>query len=119
MTSATAAARIDARIVPGPTRTAFALMLDVRPVERVPAAEIARDVVDAFKRERGAAPAGTKVLLVTIVGNLSATTFATEWAALHRVDPELRSCVAGMSVAEVSQAAPSGQILDRAALLVK
>lgn len=109
-----AAARIEARLVPGPTRTAHALMLEVRPESKASALDVAREVGEALKSARSRA--AVRVLAVTIVGALAPSVFAQEWQHLVRDDAALREAMSGIGVADVNQAAPSGQVLDRASL---
>lgn len=113
------AAHIEARLVPGPTRTAHVLMLEVRPAARAAAPAVVREVVEALKRERAKASLPVRVLVVTILGALAASAFAHEWQAIARGDAALREALGGIGMADVNQAAPSGQVLDRATLIAR
>jgi hypothetical protein len=116
MSASAAATHVEASVVPTPTRTAHALMLKVRVDDSSNAADAVQDVADAFKREHAKSGVGIRVLVVTLVGAMGATAFATGWRALERNDQALGRLSGTLAMAEVMCGAPSGQVLERASL---
>ncbi len=75
------------------------------------------DVAERLKRQRAASPRDTSFLLVTIVGEMTATEFANLWLKLVARDQVLGSMMAQMRKAEVLRGTVAGQTLETVSLL--
>jgi hypothetical protein len=74
-------------------------------------------VAEQFKLHRTLAPPDTSILLVTVVGGLTAQRFAAQWLEIEKCDGIVRAYMSLMSMADVIQATKSGQQLSSASLL--
>lgn len=74
-------------------------------------------VAEQFKLHRTASPPNTSMLLVTIVGGLSAERFATKWQEVVNRDKIVRTYMSLMQVADVIQGTKAGKQLSKASLL--
>jgi len=74
------------------------------------------EIGEQFKLQRTLAPPDTSMLMVSIIGPLSAGRFAEYWRALTQRDDVIRAYMTLMTVAEVIQGTPSGQQLSKASL---
>jgi hypothetical protein len=99
----------------GPT---VAMMIAVDIGDPKTAESFVASVAERFKVERMLAPPETSMLLVTLVGELSANTFAARFRDIQAEDPALAALLAMMRVADVMQAGPSGQPIGKASLLL-
>lgn len=74
-------------------------------------------VIGTFKSQRMLSPPDTSGLLVTIIGPLRAEAFATQWRAAALVDQPLALFMGQMTIADVIQGTPSGEVLSQASLI--
>jgi hypothetical protein len=109
----------DFQVVPldGPDGPSVAMMISLDVGNPGTAQDFVADVADRFKLERMMAPPDTSVMLVTIIGDLSASEFSDHWLALQRSDPMLETFMHKMDLADVVQGTSDGQELSRASLL--
>ena len=103
--------------VNGPQGAAHALMIAVNIDNPETADEFVTEVTERFKVERMLSLPDTKMLLITLMGELTAPRFAERWAEIRRQDPIVQHFMSLMVAADVIQATPSGQPLSRASLL--
>ena len=103
--------------VNGPQGPAHALMIAVNINDAVTAEAFVADVAEKFKMERMISLPDTKMLLITLIGGLSAPRFAERWHEISQQDPIVRHFMSLMVVADVIQATASGQQLSRASLI--
>jgi len=101
----------------GPQGPSHALMIAVNINDPVTAEAFVTDVAEKFKMERMISLPDTKMLLITLIGGLSASRFAECWHEIGQQDPIVRHFMSLMSVADVIQATASGQQLSRASLI--
>jgi hypothetical protein len=101
----------------GPKGPANAMMIAVNLNDPTSAEEFVQQVAEQFKVHRMLAPPDTSMLLITIVGEMSADLFARRWNEIGQRDEALRAFMAKMAVADVVQGTKSGQQLSKASLL--
>jgi hypothetical protein len=75
------------------------------------------DVVTCFKRERMTGPPDARFMLITLVGDVSATDFANAWHASIAHDAPARALLGTMHQADVMQGDSEGRIFGQASLL--
>jgi hypothetical protein len=75
------------------------------------------DVVSRFKRERMAGPPDARFLLITLVGDVSASEFAQAWQAATANDAPARALMGMFHRADVMQGNALGHVLGQASLL--
>jgi hypothetical protein len=75
------------------------------------------DVVSRFKRELMAGPPDTRFLLITLIGEVSATHFVHAWHAVTANDAPARALIGMMHRADVMQGTPEGGVLGQASLI--
>lgn len=97
---------------PGP---AMMIALDVDDLTTTDA--FVREVAERFKLERKLARPGTAMLLISILGPLSAPAFAAAWAKLVASDEILRGYMELMVVADAMQGTKAGRLVSQASLL--
>jgi hypothetical protein len=110
---------VEIKTVPldGPEGPTVAMMLAVDIGDPKTAPAFVATIVKQFKLQRMLAPPQTSMLLVTLVGDLSADAFVEHWAAIEKRDAILHAFMTKMVVAEVVQGTPSGQQLSQASLV--
>ncbi len=101
----------------GPQGPTSAMMIALNIDDPADVEGFVSEVGQQFKLHRTIAPPDTSMLLVSIVGGLSADQFAAGWQALIQNDDIVRAYMTLMSVADVIQGTKSGQQLSKASLL--
>lgn len=96
---------------------AVAMMIALAIGDAAAADEFVMVVAERFKLERMSAPPNTSMLLLTIIGEMSAESFAARWKQVVEADPVIGAFMAKMVVAEVVQGTNEGQQLSLASLL--
>jgi hypothetical protein len=76
------------------------------------------DVITRFKMERMAAPADTRFMLITLVGDVPAAEFAGAWQASIASDAPARVLLGMMEQADVMQGDTQGRMISGASLLM-
>ena len=104
-------------VTDGPEGATTAMMIAVNIDEPASAEAFVSHVMDQFKLHRTMAPPSTSMLLITMVGGMSAEQFAARWRELAKRDDAARSCMSLMRVADVVQGTRKGQQLSKASLL--
>lgn len=99
----------------GPTSV---LMIAVNINDNATAEAFVSKVAEKFKIHRTLAPPNTTILLVTIIGDLTAQVFARRWREIARRDDIIRAYLSLMRSAEVVQGTKSGEELSRDTLLL-
>ena len=110
-------AKIETVNVDGPNGPMTAIMISLNAYDPFNASAFIQEVISAFKSQRMMSAPNTSGLLVTIMGPLSAETFAQQWRAVARADQPLAFFMSQMTVADVIQGTPSGQVLSKASLV--
>jgi hypothetical protein len=100
-----------------PKGPANAIMIAVNIDDPATAEEFVQQVAKQFKLHRMLAPPDTSMLLITLVGGLSADRFAGRWNEIAQRDEVVRAFMAQMAVADVIQGTKTGQQLSKASLL--
>jgi hypothetical protein len=100
-----------------PNRFANAMMIAVNIVDPATAEEFVQHVAEQFKLHRMLAPPDTSMLLISLIGDMSAERFAKRWNEIEQGDEIVRAFLALMTVAEVVQGTKTGQELSKASLL--
>ncbi len=90
----------------------MALDMDELPTART----FVHQVLEKFKMQWMIGPPGTTHLLVTVVGEVSATQFAEYWQEKTLADSVLTTIMSLMKVAEVLRGSATGEILERVTL---
>ena len=104
-------------VTDGPEGATTAMMIAVNIDEPASAEAFVSRVMDQFKLHRKMAPPSTSMLLITMIGGMSAEKFATRWQELAKRDDAARSCMSLMRVADVVQGTGSGRQISKASLL--
>ena len=112
-----AVAQIKTVHVDGPQGPTPTMMMAVNIDDATTGEAFVSQVAEQFKLHRTMAPPNTSMLLVTLVGDLSADRFATRWQEVVQRDDVVRAYMSLMRVAEVVQGTKSGQQLSKASLL--
>ena len=112
-----AIAQIKTVEVDGPDGPAVAMMIAVNIGDAAAAVDFVAEVAEQFKLHRMLAPPQTSLLLVTVIGGLTAPAFAKRWSEIEAADPILRAFMARMDIADVVQGTAAGQQLSSASLL--
>ncbi len=94
-----------------------ALTLSVDVNDAATASAFVFDVVEAFKVNRMIAPPTTNRLLITVIGEQTATQFANEWHLAAAKDPIVGAFMSKMAVAEVVQGTAQGAVRSQSSLL--
>jgi hypothetical protein len=100
----------------GPQGPTTAMMIALNVDDAASAEAFVGDVGQQFKVHRTVAPPNTSMLLISIVGPLSAAAFAKHWAALVQRDDIVRAYMKLMVVADAVQGTKTGQQLSQASL---
>ena len=100
-----------------PKGLANAIMMAANIDDPATAEEFDQQVAEQFKVHRMLAPPDTSMLLITLVGGLSADRFAQRWKEIEQHDEVVRAFMAQMTVADVMQGSKTGQQLSKATLL--
>lgn len=103
--------------VQGADGPAFAMMIALDIGDAVIADSFVAVVAERFKLDRMLAPPDTSVLFFSIIGEMSAETFAKQWKEIEEADPVIKTFMERMQVAEVVQGTRGGQQLSSASLL--
>jgi len=103
--------------VQGPNGSTSAMMIAVDIDDPAAADSFVTEVAEQFKLHRMTAPPETSMMLITILGGLTASQFATLWEAIEASDPVLRAFMSLMNVADVIQGTASGEVLERVSLV--
>lgn len=74
------------------------------------------EVVTRFKAERMAGPPDTRFMLITLVGEVSASDFAQAWQAAITHDVPARALLGTMHQADVMQRDMQGRVIGQASL---
>jgi hypothetical protein len=101
----------------GPKGPTIAMMMAVDIGDAANGEVFVSEVAEQFKLHRTIVPPNTSMLLVTLVGDLSADRFASHWRDVVRQDGVVRAYMSLMQVADVIQGTKSGQQLSKASLL--
>ncbi len=101
----------------GPTGPATAIMIAVKIGDAASGEAFVSEIAERFKLYRTAAPPNTSMLLVSLVGALSADRFAARWRDVEKQDGVVWAYMSLMQVADVVQGAELGQELSKASLL--
>ncbi len=101
----------------GPKGPTNAMMMAINIDAPDAASELVGLVADRFKLERGTYPPDTSMLLISIVGDLTATAFAERWKEITAQDEIVRAFMSRMVVADAVQGDKSGMQLSEASLL--
>jgi hypothetical protein len=101
----------------GPNGPTTAMMVALNIGDPAAADAFVSEVAEQFKIQRTLAPPNTSMLLVTIIGDLSASQFANRWQQLAQTDGIVRGYMSLMQAADVIQGTRSGQQLSNASLL--
>ena len=101
----------------GPKGPTTAMMMAVNIGDAASGEAFVSEIAEQFKLHRTAAPPNTSMLLVTLVGGLSADRFAARWRDIVQQDGIVRAYMSLMQVADVVQGTKSGQQLSKASLL--
>lgn len=105
---------VDAEGPEGPT-TAMMIAVNIGDTATAPA--FASTVADKFKLHRTLAPPNTSMLLITLIGGMSASEFAACWKEIEAEDPVVEAYMSMMVVADVVQGTKAGQQISTASLL--
>lgn len=103
--------------VDGPSGPANAMMVAVNIDDPQTAEAFVSQVAEEFKLHRMVAPPDTSLLLMTIIGGLSAERFAARWKAIEQEDEVVRAFMSRMLVADVIQGTSGGEQLSSVSLL--
>jgi hypothetical protein len=103
--------------VTGPEGPTVAMMIAADIGDPASAASFVTTVAERFKLERMLAPPETSMLLVTLIGDLSADAFADRWSEIQAEDVALAAFMGMLQRADVMQGGPSGQPLSQVSLL--
>ena len=101
----------------GPKGPANAMMIAINIDDPSTSEEFIQQVAEQFKVHRMLAPPDTAMLLISLVGALSAERFAGRWNEIEQRDEVVRAFMAQMAVADVIQGTKTGQQLSKASLL--
>jgi len=100
-----------------PVGSVVAIMIGVTVRDTSTADAFAIEVAEQFKMNRMMSSPKTNALLITLVGEMSATRFAECWRALVAADEILGIFMSQMRLADVMHGTASGQVLETASLL--
>jgi hypothetical protein len=75
-------------------------------------------VAEQFKIQRTLAPTNTHMLLITIIGDLTAERFAARWREAVERDKIVRAFMLMMQKADVIQGTKAGKQLSQASLMI-
>jgi hypothetical protein len=100
-----------------PVGPVVAIMIGVTVRDSSTADAFVIEVAEQFKMKRMTTSPKTNALLITLVGEMSATRFAECWRALVAADEILGIFMAQMRLADVMHGTASGQILETTSLL--
>lgn len=103
--------------VTGPHGPTVAMMIAVDIDAPASALAFVSTIAEQFKVQRMLAPPETSMLLVTLIGDLSAAAFAARWKAIQHADAVLNAFMSTMVIADVVQGTPSGEQRSTASLL--
>jgi hypothetical protein len=103
--------------VDGPNGPTSALMLALNIADLATAPAFVSEVAEHFKVQRMLAPPETSMLLITLMGDFTASQFAARWLDLETQDPVIKALMSLLTVADVIQGTATGQVLERASLL--
>ena len=103
--------------VNGPNGPANAIMIAVNIDDPSTAEAFVSEVADKFKVHRTVSPPDSSMLLITLVGDLTAERFAAKWREIEQSDPIVKAYMSLMVVADVIQGTKSGQQLSNASLV--
>ncbi len=93
---------------------AIVMGLDILDIEN--AEDFIDHVVEKFKAQRTCSPVDTINMTVTIVGEMTAEEFCSQWLRRSAVDPILEHYMSSMVLADVLHLR-NGQLTDRASLI--
>jgi hypothetical protein len=93
---------------------AIVMGLNILDIEN--AGEFIDQVVESFKVQRTCSPVDTMNMTVTIVGDMTADEFRSQWLRRSAVDPVLEYYMSSMVMADVLHLR-SGKLADRASLI--
>jgi hypothetical protein len=110
-------AQVKTVAVAGPGGPAHAMMIAVNIGDPSSAEDFVGRVMEQFLASRMLAPPDTTLLLVTLIGNLTAQRFAARWQQLAERDEAVRAFMSLMTIADAVQGTPVGQELSKASLL--
>lgn len=110
-------AQIKTLPVGGPNGPATAMMIAVNIVAPAAADTFVEEVAEQFKLHRTTAPPNTTMLLITLMGDMTAPRFAARWREIEQHDQIVRAYMKLMLKADVVQGTVSGQQLSAASLL--
>jgi hypothetical protein len=101
----------------GSTSATSAMMIAVDIDDLTTADSFVTELAEQFKLHRMTAPPETSMMLITILGDLTASQFAARWQAIEARDPVVRAFMSLMTVADVIQGTASGEVLERVSLV--
>jgi hypothetical protein len=94
-----------------------ALMMALDVNEPAEADHFIPEVAQRFKVQRMASPPDTSALLITIIGELPASSFAQGWQRLRTSDEILNVFMSQMRKADIIRGTRAGQMLESVSLL--
>ena len=100
----------------GPNGPANAIMIAVNIDDPSSAEAFVAQVAEQFKVHRTVSPPDTSMLLITLVGGLTAERFAAKWREIEQADPVVKAYMSLMVIADVVQGTKTGQQLSNASL---
>jgi hypothetical protein len=103
--------------VDGPQGPAIAMMMAVSISSMETSVEFVSTVLEQFRLQRMLAPPNTSMMLISLVGPMTAESFAYRWKELLQTDDIARVFMSQMTLAEVIQGTPQGQQLSKASLI--
>ena len=102
--------------VNGPNGPSHAIMMAVNINDPKMAEAFVSEVAEQFKLHRMISPPETNMLLITLVGDLAAHRFASQWHEIEQSDPILHHFMSLMVVADVIQGTKEGWQVSNASL---
>jgi hypothetical protein len=100
-----------------PTGPLVAIMIALNIGDSKHAVPFVREVAQKFNVHRTCSSPETAALLVTIIGDFSASEFAKQWKELQGEDQILKFYMSMMRMADVMHGTESGEVLEMASLL--
>lgn len=110
-------AKIETVNLNGPNGPMTAIMISLNIYDLVTVPAFIQEVITTFKSQRMLSPPNTSGMLVTIMGSLPAESFAQHWRAAAQTDQSMAFFMSQMTIADVMQGTPAGQMLSKASLL--
>ncbi len=103
--------------VGGPNGPAHAMMMAVNITDIAADDDFVSTVMEQFRLNRMLAPPDTTLLMISIIGSMTASGFAERWKQLLQTDDISRVFLSTMIVADVIQGTPEGHKLSQSSLV--